>query len=109
MAITLYEIPLTPTPQKLAIKLAGITYQMTILWNFSSESWMISLGDADGVPIISSIPMVLGANLLEQFDYLQIGGSLIAQVDSDTGIPPNFTNLGTEGRLMFGVDDGSGS
>lgn len=108
MATVFYEVPLTPTPQKLSIKLAGTTYQMGVLWNFSASCWMISLADENGVPILSSVPMVLGANLLEQFDYLEIGGSLVAQVDSDTGIPPDFTNLGSEGRLLFGVDDGTG-
>lgn len=103
MATLSLEIPLTATPQKLSIKLNGITYQLTVVWNWVAQCWMLSIADQAGIPIINSIAMVLGSDLLEQFEYLNFGGKLIVTVDNNSGIPPTFTNLGTEGHLLFEV------
>lgn len=98
--MAVFEIPLRPTPQALTIPLAGTTYSLVIVWNSVSQCWLVNIADEAKTPIISSIPLVDGANLLEQFDYLSIGGQLIAHVDNQPG-PPNFTNLGTTGHLYF--------
>jgi hypothetical protein len=95
-----YEIPLTPEPQKLVIELAGKTYSLFVYWNFAASCWMLNIfSEFDGA-ILTGIPLVVGSNLLEQYAYLELGGSLIANTGDDTG-PPSYANLGTIGHLYF--------
>lgn len=96
-----HEIPLTPTPQRFSISLGGVTYQLRSVWNPLAQAWVVDIADSSGQPIVSGIPLVCGANLLEQFDYLGIGGELIAQSDNDPNVPPTFNSLGSTGHLYF--------
>lgn len=98
---TPYLIPLQPTPQTLTISLSGVQYQLTVRWNETNQSWIIDIADSNGNPILSGIPMVTGADLLEQFEYLDIGGMLLAQTSSNTDAVPTFANLGSDGNLYF--------
>jgi hypothetical protein len=99
--MTPFEIPLKPTPQTLAITLAGVQYRLTVRWNWVNDSWVIDISDTNSNPLVTGIPMVTGADLLEQFAYLGFGGQLIAQTDNDPSAVPTFTNLGTTGHLYF--------
>jgi hypothetical protein len=98
---TYYEIPLSPTPQTFNISLAGVTYKCTVKWNWVSACWVIDIADATGTPMISGIPMVTGANLLEQYAYLGFGGSLVAQTDNAPDVVPTFDDLGSTGHLYW--------
>jgi hypothetical protein len=98
---TPYVIPLQATPQTLTISLAGIQYQLTVRWNQTNASWIVDIADNNGNPILTGIPMVTGADLLEQFKYLKLGGSLIAQTSSSLYAVPTFKNLGSDGQLYF--------
>lgn len=96
-----YEIPLIPENQMLKISLAGVVYTLTVVWNNYSNNWNIDIADANGITIVSSIPLVAGEDLLGQFGYLNFGGQLIAEVDNDSNANPNYTNLGSTGHLYF--------
>lgn len=102
--LTPFEIPLQNTPQTLAITLTGVQYRLTIHWCDPAQCWIIDIADTNSVPILSGVPMVTGADLLEQFAYLGIGGELIAQTDNDPTAVPTFTDLGNTGHLYFVVD-----
>lgn len=96
-----YEIPLSPTPQRFRISLNGVYYWFTLVWNGSSNIWMIDIADAQQNKMISSIPLVANTNLLEQYEYLGIGGALYAVTDNDLNSPPTKSNLGNNGHLYF--------
>lgn len=96
---TPYEIPLSPQPQMFGIAIAGTTYTLTVTWNWVNASWIINIADASGNPIISGIPMVTGADLLEQYAYLNLGFALVAQTDNAPDVVPTFADLGTTGHL----------
>lgn len=96
---TPYEIPLSPQPQMFGIAIAGTTYTLTATWNWVNASWIINIADSSGNPILSGIPMVTGADLLEQFGYLNFGFQLIAQTDNAPDVVPTFADLGTTGHL----------
>jgi hypothetical protein len=96
---TAYEIPLSSEPQTFNIPIDGTTYGFTIRWNVPNATWMIDISDASGNPILSGIPMVTGADLLEQFGYLEFGFQLIAQTDNSPDTVPAFDNLGTTAHL----------
>ena len=101
--MTPFEVPLSATPQKVSVTLGVDTYVMTVRWNKAAQCWVFDLADQEGTDVLTGVPIVTGANLLEQFDYLEFGGALIAQSDSDIDAVPTFTNLGTEGHLYFVV------
>lgn len=101
---TYYEIPLSAQPQTFYITLVGVQYQFLVVWNAVNSSWMINISDASGNPILSGIPMVTGADLLEQYAYLNLGFALVAQTDNAPDVVPTFADLGTTGHLYAIVD-----
>jgi len=103
MSVTTFEIPLIASPQTLSIVLAGVPYQLRVVWNQANGSWVMDIADTNGVPILQGIPLVTGADLLEQFGYLNFGGSLIVQTDNAPNSVPTFKNLGDTGHLYFQV------
>lgn len=98
---SVYEIPLTPAAQTFAITLAANSYVLTFKWNTVNVSWVMDIADVNNNPIISGIPLITGANLLEQYDYLEIGGALYCQTDNSPLAVPTYENLGVNGHLYF--------
>lgn len=96
-----YEIPLSAQPQQFSIALAGVTYRITVQWRDPSPGWCIDIADAAGNPLVTGIPLVTGANLLEQYAYLGVGGGLYVQTDNDPDALPTFGNLGASSHLYF--------
>lgn len=99
---TVYEIPLTPTPQTFGITLGLIDYIMTVIWAAAQDGgWVLNIADANAKPIISGIKLVTGANLLAGYGYLGFTGTLAVQTDHDTDALPTFDNLGLTSHLFF--------
>lgn len=103
MTTTPYEIPLSPQAQKFQIALAGVTYTLTLWWSTISQSWNVSIADANQQPIVDSIPIVTGVDLLSPFAYLNFGGQLFAQTDNKLDAPPTYQNLGSTSHIYFVV------
>lgn len=101
--MTPYEIPLSPAPQRLAITLSGGQYQLVVKWNVSAGVWVLDILDADENPILCGVPIVTGVDLLDQYEYLELGGKLYALTDHDADLPPGFTDLGVTGHLYWVV------
>jgi hypothetical protein len=102
----LYEVPLKPTPQKFHISLGGIDYVFQTEWNAaaSAQYWMLTISDTNENPLVYSIPLLTGCDLLEQYDYLSIGGGGKMLVQSDHSAPdntPTFSNLGITSHLFW--------
>ena len=98
---TPYEIPLAAQNQQFTIALAGVTYTLKFRWCAPATAWTLNISDQLGNPIVSGLQVVTGADLLEQFAYLGIGGALVAQSDFDPLAVPTYANLGTTGHLFF--------
>ena len=101
----LYEIPLTPEPQRFSIALGGRSYLLRVYWADGPEGgWMLDIplpGQADaggnGMPLLAGIPLVSGGDLLGQHRHLGIAGGLYVE----TELPPALDKLGRESRLLF--------
>lgn len=105
MAVNVFKIPLMNIPQKFAIDLAGKSYIVLCRYNTEMESWLISMMDGDTEQdIFDSMPLVTGVDLLAQYAYLGIPGSLIVYTDGDEFTPPTETNLGQECNLYYVVE-----
>lgn len=101
--VTSYEIPLEPASQTFQIALAGVTYSITLWWSTIGNCWNIDIADANNIPIISSIPLVTGTDLLLPFAYLNFGGQLVCQTDHAPDAVPTYSNLGSTGHVYFVV------
>lgn len=99
-------IPLQPQSQQLQITIGSVPYNLIVQWNAPNASWMMDILDQDNNQILSGVPLITGADLLEQFEYLMIGGAIDAgemqvQTTSDTFAVPTYANLGTDGNLYW--------
>lgn len=100
-----YKIPLSPKPQTFKITLGATDYRMTVTYQNTDEGgWVLGIADAKGNPLVNGIPLITGANLLEQYPHLGFTGRLWVQTSQDPDAVPTFTNLGTEAFLYWVTD-----
>lgn len=100
MAETLYKIQLRNVPERFDIDLAGTTFVFETRWNDYAKYWALDIYDADSNPLIMAIPMITGANLIEQ--YPQLDGFLAILTDGDDYAIPTLQSLGVESNLYYG-------
>jgi hypothetical protein len=98
---TAFEIPLQPEAQQFTIPLAGVTYTLKLQWCAPATCWIMEIMDSQQDLIVGGIPLVTGADLLAQLEYLGIGGELIVQSDFAPDTVPNYASLGSTGHLYF--------
>jgi hypothetical protein len=106
---SIFEIPLSPQQQSMAISLNGVTYNLTFNFRDSQgtdlsvlpQGWVMDLADQNGNLMIGAIPLVTGSNLLGQFAYLGIGGALFVYSDGTPDDVPTYANLGVSSHLVF--------
>lgn len=102
--MSVFEIPLKPsTPQELLVTLGNrIQYRFRLDYRkFTETGWILDISDVTGVPLACGIPLVTGANLIEQYPDLTIPGSLYCVTDADFFKPPTFNNLGVSSHLYY--------
>jgi hypothetical protein len=79
------------------------TFTVTLNYNPVGQYWSMSLFDASGNLLLSSMPLVTGTNLLGQFQYLFSGSVWIINASNVT--TPNYPNdqdLGTDFQWLWG-------
>ena len=107
---TVYEIPMSPTPQTFRIILAGNTLRLTLLYRDAppemagGAGWTVDIFNVNGEPVVCGVPLVTGADLLAQYLYLDFTGKLFVRSDGIPDAVPTFENLGaTPGGHLFWV------
>jgi hypothetical protein len=121
---TYYEIPTSSDPQTFSIQLAGVTYNMHLTYHeanaenqfelvgFDSStntlidtntisSWILDIFDSDNNPVVLGLPLIPGIDLLYQYQYLNLGGSLVVSTEASTNSVPTFAGLGESSHLYF--------
>ncbi|MDM9660801.1 phage baseplate plug family protein [Raoultella planticola] len=101
--MALSEIPLSPNSQSFNITLAGVDYQMRVVWR--GVCWFLDLMDSAGNLIIGGIPLITGADLLEQYAYLNLGFSLYVLCDDPASENPTQSDLGVKSHLYAKTED----
>jgi hypothetical protein len=97
-----YEIPLISLPQRFNIELGGISYIFRLRFCYTPMGgWILDIYDNQGVQLICGIPLVTGCDLLGQYQYLNIPGSLYCATDGNPSLPPAYNNLGTLSHLYW--------
>lgn len=101
--MSISEIPLQPRAQRLKIEMNGIEYILRFRWNGVSNCWIMDIADSSNVPLVNGIPLITGANLLDQFNYLRIGNGvkMLVYTFGDPDGVPTYTSLGDTSRLYF--------
>jgi len=69
----------------------------------TNSNWILNIADNQGNSIVAGIPLVTGVDLLGQYEYLGIGGSLYCYTDSDPTAIPLYSNLGLQSHVYFSV------
>lgn len=97
------EIPLTNKPEQLFnITIAGITYDVRIVWNTRSQQWSISFS-TDGEDIITGIALAGGVDITKQYtlDFNNMFAINLVNPELD----PTFAGLGTDSKLFILTDE----
>jgi hypothetical protein len=98
--LSIYGVPLQAKSQVLSITLSGVVYTLSVQYR-NGLGWILDIADSQGNAIVCGIPLITGADLLAQYDYLGFTGSLWVQTTSDPDAVPTFANLGTDGLLYY--------
>lgn len=98
----IFLVPLDTSNQSFEIQLAGRELVLDCVWNGQAGAWMLSLYDGlTDEPLLMSMPLVAGIDLLAQHKYLGIDGQLFVYTDGDETAPPTLDNLGVESNLYL--------
>lgn len=105
-------IPLTTAPHQsfqvsLAINNLLFRLNLTIDYNEMANYWILGVTDNNGNILLQNVPLITGswpaANILEQYQYLNIGSAYVINVSNSTiNDYPNATDLGTDFILIWG-------
>lgn len=96
------EFPLRPEAQVMTIEMASVLYTVRFGWADTPDGgWFMDLGTYEGTPLIRGLPLTAGENILQQFDYLGIGGEIRVETDGNALVEPTYGNLGSNGKVFF--------
>jgi len=110
--VTTYKIPLSPKSQTFSVVLGGQTYNLRLLWAWLPEPgvWLLDISDNLNNPLVQGIPLVTGCDLLEQYNSLNIGGSIgqgnggylfVGAGNGDMTTIPTYESLGVSCFLWW--------
>ena len=99
--MAIYSIPVTNKNQQVQVTLNGIVYTFNLTWNYFGNCWYLNINDVNNNPVLNSIPLRAGFDLLKQFKYLGIGGYLVVQNTANPLLDPGYSDLGQTSFLLF--------
>ncbi|KWE70557.1 hypothetical protein WL77_12205 [Burkholderia ubonensis] len=103
--MNVYEIPLSPQPQRFTVTLSGVDYRMTVQYRAAGGAgWVLDIADAGGTPLVNGIPLVAGVDLLAQHRHLGFAGRLWVQGAESPDHVPTFDDLGVGSKLYWVTD-----
>lgn len=95
-------IPLANAPnQTLSVQLTvnnqSLVLQLVISYSAMAGYWSLAVSSVTGALLIASVPLITGwypaANLLAQYQYMQIGSAYLLNTGGASSDYPNSTNL----------------
>ena len=97
--MAILQIPTSTTDDlyKVAVTLEGQDYVFTFAWNYRSSVWEMTI---DGV--VSSVPVLIGVNLLASVPLsTRPPGTLLAVDSSNQDLDPGLNDLGDRVSLLY--------
>lgn len=104
----MYIIPTTTSPNQTftsTIPIDGRKIKLYFFLRYNTEQncWQMDISNSNKEILVSSIPLICGLNLLDQYSYLGIGSAYIAKTDNNISSDrPNDKNLGNTFLLVWG-------
>ena len=99
--MTTYQIPVNNQNQTFQVQLLNVEYTFRIMWNQFGNCWYLDIGDINNNPLIDSLPLLPGRDILKQFKYLNIGGGLVVYNTSTPLLPPGYNDFGVSSFMYF--------
>lgn len=94
-------IPLLTGSQEFPIKLGSNTYRLRVIWrDAEGAGWFIDIMDLDSNPILLSVPMRVGVDLLGQHQHLGIGHLYVTN-DNEITTDPTYDDMGRLVTLTY--------
>ncbi|MGV0885977.1 hypothetical protein V6760_03780 [Acinetobacter venetianus] len=93
----IYEIPLNYGNQKFNIKLGTTQFKLQLIYR--AECWYLDFFDTAENPLIASLPIVVGDNLLSQHQHIIKGSLYVLNTNEDEG--QSFSDLGKNIKLYW--------
>lgn len=97
-----YKIQFSNHPEEFGITLLDQEFVIRSCWNDQSHNWEIDIFDQSMQPVVTSIPLICGVNLLKQHQHI-LPTILFCYTDGNENSIPTFDNLGTEANVYFAV------
>ena len=98
MAMT--EVVLSAGNQRFSHAVEGVTYQFSLIWR--GTGWILDIYEKNtGNLVIGGIPLVTGADLMEQHEWMDLGFSLLVICDIPGQDYPTEYDLGTTSHLYL--------
>jgi len=96
-----FEIPVSGLPQTFTVSLSSIEHNMNLGWNPQAGAFILDVLDKNQNPMLMGLQLATGSDLLSQFEYLGIKGSLLVQTAGNPGAMPTVANFGTLSHLYY--------
>jgi hypothetical protein len=78
-----------------------LTLQLTADYNEMALYWVLTVSDRLGNLLLSSIPLITGANVLGQYAYLAIGSMFVINASGVAMDSPDAENLGSDFLVLW--------
>lgn len=101
------EIPISQSQSKLQsfiilVALSGNNYYLQFDWIYQSQSYIVSISDANNNPLLMGIPMVVNYDITSRFKIAGLFPGVLMLFDSsNTQIEAGFGDLGQRCRLLY--------
>ena len=90
---------------QLTVNTQPLTLNLTLTYSPMSGYWQMAVADVNGNSLIASVPLITGlypaANLLAQYQYLQIGSAYLLNTGTSALDYPGVNNL-NQFSLLWG-------
>lgn len=100
------EIALSNSPnQTFSVTIPGGSRNLSLIirlsYNTPAGYWVMGIYDSSDSPIVLNIPLLCGHDLLEQYQYLNIGSAYVVNVGDTTIENPDNTTISTNFKLLW--------
>ena len=98
------EVPVTSDPPAYdyQIELDGRIYELGFHYNARMLRWFMSIADADGVVILSAIPLLAGPPIINRFKNPALPpGEFLVFDTTGKNISPEQDDLGSRVQLLY--------
>jgi hypothetical protein len=90
---------------QLTVNAQPLTLNFTLAYSTMAGYWQLDIADVNGADLVASVPLITGlypsANLLAQYQYLQIGSAYLLNTGNAPVDYPGANNLG-QFSLLWG-------